>query len=191
MQSLRQTDPNPGQIITPHEPTQEFREFVGALHAVAEDNLDDLALTAAKFALNAFGRVFSASNRSTARTTTIGTTNEYGDFYPIPDDAGDPWFVTRTTGDGLLEGSLGVTFISTVPAGLRVWIGVLIDGKLEAQSPILNGLSFEDSLHVEFGIPVGSGPHRIDAVFGYHDHPVANQVIQWNEGNMLHREVAR
>jgi hypothetical protein len=191
MQTHRQTTIEPGTILAPHEIIQEVREFVGALHSIAEDNLDAAGLAASQFATNAFGKVFSEATRSTARSTTIPSTNEYGDQYPILDNAGDPWVVSRTTGDGYLEGSLGITFISTVPIVLRMWVGVMVDGQLVGQSPTLSGQSFEDSLYVGWAVPVGAGVHRIEAVFGYHDAPPIPQVIQWNEGTMIAREVLR
>jgi hypothetical protein len=193
MQSHRQTNPLPGQYITPHEATDEFREFVRALNNIAEDNFDDEVLLAAKFALDAWGRLFDEETRTTAQNTVIEIANDSGTVYPIPNDAGDPWVLEKTTGDCILEGSFGQTFENSLgaPAEVKLWVGVLVDGVLAGQSPVAQQSTI-GSLDCDWAVPVGAGTHRIEMVFSHPGSPGAGTLtIIWNEGNHIIREVAR
>jgi hypothetical protein len=190
MQSYRKTNVVAGTYLTPHEVQQEFREFIGAMNAIAEDNMDEEELLAAQYGVDSFGRLFDEVERSTSRLVTIDTSNEYGDILPIPDDDGDPWVVEVTTGDCILEGYLGQV-INASGSAPNCWIAVMVDGVLVGKSPTMLFGQFTASLSVEWSVPVGSGTHRIEAVFSPVGKPAASDDVEFLEGNMVFREAAR
>ena len=192
MQPRERVVVQPGWYLTPHELNAEVREVVQASHALAEDNFGEGVLSAAPVVVNAFGGMWEFE-RTTSQNSTIPAADQYGEYQPIPNSSGTAWVESVTTGDCLLEGVFGVTMRSTggTPVASIVWVGVVLDGVLVAQSPMGDYTSLQDSADVEFAEGVGAGAHRLELVFGYHASPTTAQTIEWNEGNLVVREVAR
>jgi hypothetical protein len=191
MQSYRSTHVVPGQYITPREPTQELREFVGALNAIAEDNLDAEALDESQFALDAFAVFPEEWERTSGVEVVISAQTQYGGFAAIPDNDGNPWRAEVTTPDCVLEGTLGVVVVADTGFTVNMWVGVVVDGTLVGQSPIVTRKS-TGSLECEWGpVPVGSGTHVVEAVYGWATRPVADASIFFQNGNHCIRGALR
>ena len=194
MKSFTRALAKSGEIITPHELNTELRDVVGTMHALDRHNVPAFAITRGKVAAGAFGR-WLIDPITTARNTdhTAGQNGQV--YYPIPDEAGEPWIKTFLTGDGGLVVGLHVSFgdvTSVTPTQLYTWVGVLVDGALVAQSPISHVLAYRDHLSIEYEVPVGAGYHRIEAVYGLHVAALAAaRTYSWFDRILFAREVSR
>lgn len=182
---------------TPDEVQAEIAELCGGVQGIDQDNLG--TITVAKVEVDGFGEVITTF-RDVVQRTSLTDAQQTGESLPIPDNAGatTPWVKAFTCGDGMLHGTLSVTFYSSV-AGVAVtvggmWVGVELDGALVAISPNdANGDFVEASYDVAFAVPIGAGSHRLAFVYGYVFTVAPGTVrdIDWDGGTFVGQAVTR
>lgn len=181
--------------ITVEPVLAELADVVDTLHGLDADNLGTEAVTPAKFTVGTFATVLRGA-RDSLRTTTLDAKHRPGDVYAIPEDASDdPWRVDFTCKEGRLWGRFSITVDSDYTsgdgaAGYSFWVGVRVDGELEAIGPAGTAVMMRTSSHAcAFSIPISGGNHTIEFVYGYGGTlaPGRDVDLEWAEGNYFFR----
>lgn len=178
-----------GRYTTVNELTAEQLALAEAVQGLDQDNI--ASLTAAKVAVYAWANPLW-EDRSVVQTSELF--DDTATLFWIPNNAGTPWLLDFECGDGMLEGTLSITFVTAdlfvIPTASLVWVGVKLDGALVAISPSGGGLT-EDSLEVEVVVPIGAGSHRLEFVFGLNGPSSGALVVTWNGGTFAGEVVSR
>lgn len=192
MRSLPTATTVAGEIVTPHEFNSELREVGLALHGLSQENFTPAAIALDRASLSAWGR------RRLTRTETVRTSGHNAGenalvAYPIPDANGDPWTERYTSSDGILRLCLGAWWVSDVNTNpVPLWIGIRVDGVLEAQSPIADKTTYESHATVVVDVPVGGQQHVIECVYGLHSYALGTSLIlSWKDRHLSLRERVR
>lgn len=162
-----------GELVTPTELNAEVAEIVSAMHSIDRYNFAPNILDRQRVATGSWNTLLLDVIETNVEVEHIAKSNQQA-MYPIPDGDGNPWVRSYDTPDCMLHCSLGVDWADVSDnLQLYLWIGVLVDGLLVAQSPLGDYSCWRDHAQVWGIVPVAAGTHRIECVYGLHDRALA------------------
>lgn len=180
-----------GDYVTPHPLNSELAEIMAASNALNHDNIDSGLLTPDQVAPLTYGSVLVRGGETT-RTTTHDDTPSISDIFAVPDEAGDDWVEQITCGDSVLRVVVNAEYQRASDGALRLWLGARVDGALVAMSHIGDQQEQRDARFAEAVIPVASGTHTIEVVYGLHPLSSTGSLsIEWLYRILTVREAAR
>jgi len=172
-------------FLTPREINDELAAMVATAHSLDGDNFDAGELTKARMEQSVCGGVYRVGVDGTTDDITILGSNANNNVIHIPLSGGANWIDTFDTADGVIEITLSLTVGDSNPGtgteGLAMWVGVLIDGVMAAQSPTDNGGGDLQAMTAIGTFPVGAGTHVVEAVFGAPVHLGAGRVVRFHD----------
>jgi len=189
--------------LTPHHINAQLAEIASVFHSLDRNNIHINSLDPIKVALDAWGGILF-NDRDVSQDTVLDAYDANHQIFRIPNDAGDPWEETLTTGDCVLEIEFSICHeIDTTSGTFPVlWIGVLVDGALVGKSPWQGGSTITASGNdfcrrqgtINTAWPVAAGEHRLAMVFGAHGANTDTSwdcTITWKGGAIWCREARR
>lgn len=169
------------KFLTPREINDELASMIATAHSLDGDNFGSEELSKASMEQSVCGGVYREGVDGTTDSVTILPSNASNNMLHIPLAGGADWRDTFVTADGVIEITLslavGDAALGSGAEGLAMWIGVLIDGVMAAQSPTDNGGGDLQPMTAIGTYPVGAGTHTVEAVFGYPLHLGASRVV--------------
>ena len=170
-------------FLTPREINDELAAMVATIHSLDGDNFEADELTKARMEQSVCGGVYRVGVDGTTDDITILGSNANNNVIHVPLSGGANWIDTIETADGVLDITLSLTVGDSNPGtgtqGLAMWVGVLIDGVMAAQSPTDNGGGDLQSMAAIGTFPVGAGTHTVEVVFGAPVHLGAARVVRF------------
>lgn len=157
-----------GETATPYPVNDELLNVAGTANRLDDENFAANALPSTALALGATHRLLHDAIE-TARTVTVDFRDVTGTgaVQPLPDASGAPWAHTMETYGGALYLALQVAMEdATNELNNYVWIQIMVDGEVVAQSGDQAGQTYADSWYAHAVVPVAAGSHVIELSFG-------------------------